>query len=546
MNRDDKKTLALLINYLDEVVEKQVGSKLAILEKKIEHTSLKLNEDGLFAVESKRGPRGFKGLDGDPGAPGRDGRDADPRKVAHNLRLDEDFISLTRGPKGDPGLAGKDADPLDVAASLKEDLNFIALTRGSKGDQGLPGKDADPKVVAESLKRSKLFKESVRGDQGPRGDVGPQGIQGVGVKLIEASSDGIISYTTTDGESAVAGKLDLKSYDDASLKTELQKLKKELDKVRSDVTAQITRSVMAAGSSSGGGEVRIEFMDDFIRPSLSTASYNDIVVYDPVAKKFKVYNVSLDEVIDRINNIEDYLQINIPPLQATPGYLTLNEPLKQFLYDDGTGALIPRGAPDDLVYISKVTVLNSNNEIVEVGTKVVNESIIIDSNESLFNQFVLIDYMQLAANTGPFPSTVNVNNFIDQTGTLVTIPLSAIDAFSVESWNLYDSAGNQISTEFTITDTEIIIKSLAPIFGSRLDLMTNKTQGQGSDVLTYQLNGLSDVISFEAFNITKVNNYAVFDSNDTEISLSNYIYNDKLVFESNFDMVGNYVKVWFT
>lgn len=178
---------------------------------------------GLIGEQGIQGPQGEQGLQGEAGPIGPEG----PRGEV--------------GPRGDIGPVGPRG--LKGAKGEKGDKGDT----GDRGEKGEPGLDGDKGDTGE------------QGPQGPKGERGEQGLQG------PKGEPG------RDGETPDVGPIE-------------SKLLKQFEEFRAAISAQITRLNMGGGSSSGGGEVRFEFLDDVDRDSVKRDGY--YLRYDAASGKF--------------------------------------------------------------------------------------------------------------------------------------------------------------------------------------------------------------------------------------------------------------------
>lgn len=145
----------------------------------------------------------------------------------------------------------------------------IQVFRGDKGDVGLEGKRG---LLGEQ------GEQGVRGDQGARGE---QGIQGEAGRVGPQGLQGDQGETGEQGEQGLAG-VDGQDFDSRDLEKHFTELYNAFTR---QISSQITRMAMArGGGSSGGGEVRLEFLDDVNRNSVKQDGY--FLKYDASTKKW--------------------------------------------------------------------------------------------------------------------------------------------------------------------------------------------------------------------------------------------------------------------
>ena len=180
------------------------------------------------------GPRGGQGIPGEKGERGLIGEQG-PQGPKGDMGL--------QGPIGPRGLLGE-TGPIGPVGP-KGEIGFTG-PQGPKGDQGIQG---------------------LLGEQGPVGPIGPEGPQG---------PKGDKGDT---GPMGPAGK-DGTAVDLAPFKKEIEV---DLQSFKDNISASVSRRNISGGSS-GGGEVRLEFLDDVNRDSVKRN--NMFIKYDASSGKF--------------------------------------------------------------------------------------------------------------------------------------------------------------------------------------------------------------------------------------------------------------------
>lgn len=127
----------------------------------------------------------------------------------------------------------------------------IQVFRGDKGDVGPQGERG---LIGEQGERGEQGIQGVQGPQGDPGRIGPQGLQG------DKGDQG------EKGDKGDPGR-DGQDFDSSQLEKKFTEL---YDNFVRQISAQVTRMAYARGGmdmSGGGGEVRLEFLDDVNRNS---------------------------------------------------------------------------------------------------------------------------------------------------------------------------------------------------------------------------------------------------------------------------------------
>ena len=179
------------------------------------------------------GPRGGQGIPGEKGEKGLIGEQG-PQGPKGDMGL--------QGPIGPRGLLGE-TGPIGPVGP-KGEIGFTG-PQGPKGDQGIQG---------------------LLGEQGPVGPIGPEGPQG---PKGDKGDTGPIGPAGKDGT----------AVDLAPFKKEIEV---DLQSFKDNISASVSRRNIGGGS--GGGEVRLEFLDDVNRDSVKRN--NMFIKYDASSGKF--------------------------------------------------------------------------------------------------------------------------------------------------------------------------------------------------------------------------------------------------------------------
>jgi hypothetical protein len=250
-----------------------------------------LGEQGPAGPQGELGPIGSKGDTGDIGEKGDKGDRGEAGPVGPQGLQGEtgpQGIEGKIGPEGARGEKGEKGDRGDVGPVGPQGLQGEIGPEGPQGIQGLEGRPGSDGAKGEKGDRGLQGLQGVKGDKGDKGDTGPAGPQG------EPGEPG------RDGETP----------DVAPIEKNLNKLFEDL---KGSVTAQVTRLNLGGGSSSGGGEVRLEFLDDVDR---DTAKIDGrYLKFDAATGKFVGATVSEGggatsyNELDDLPNLDQYLQV---------------------------------------------------------------------------------------------------------------------------------------------------------------------------------------------------------------------------------------------
>lgn len=532
MKYEEKKSLALTLRYIDDLVEKRLESRLQQLEDLVSKSALVIQEDsGLALVEGPAGDRGPRGFRGPEGYTGPSGQDASAEDVARELRIDESFISKVVGPKGSDGQDGIDGQDgadgqsvrvEDVVEALVAEKTFLESVKGPRGPRGTDVKAHD---VAEALVKSPDLFEHLKKEFFQSGEDGKNGI---GLSAIVLDESGEIFYTNSEGDKLSAGKLDLpknESVDSDLVFSEIAKLKEEIKRTRAELTAQVTRAIMSSGGggSSGGGEVRIEFMDDFDRTVAPSDMSTGYVRWNQTLGKFEIDGTPLGD-----------LGIQSLIVSANP-----------YLVGDGTSALISRTDPINMNDIYSMYIIDPvTREVVEVSSYEPDTHLLIESNASLFDYIFQINYVETPAAQGPWPFLIETNSVLDATGLHMEIVFADHGIEAVETFRLMRDFSEVDGVVF-LSD-RIIVNSSTPMFGMTVEMMVTYLPGQGTPKVEVPLSGLVSTIDFASRGIARpLNHMVIHNTTNQLVDIVVFLTDTEMRFESSFDMSDLTVNVWY-
>ena len=231
-------------------------------------------EQGPKGDKGDRGERGPQGDTGPQGIQGIEGRQGLQGKQGVQGEKGEKGNIGEQGPKGDKGDKGDRGDTGEQGLQgIKGDKGDKG-DRGEKGDSGEKGKDGKDGLPGAKGERGEKGERGTEGLKGPKGDKGDPGEKG------EKGDPG------EQGPKGDPGK-------DADY-TEIQKdinefknvLQKDVVEYKNKVNAVISKGF--GGGSSGGGEVKLRYLDDVDTTNLSNNKY---LKYNSTTQKFEFANV---------------------------------------------------------------------------------------------------------------------------------------------------------------------------------------------------------------------------------------------------------------
>ncbi len=264
---------------------KVLATSLAFTKKEIkklreDFSSYKVNEDNL------KGPKGDKG---DPGQKGERGFLGSQGEVGPRGPQGEQGLLGEQGPVGPKGEQGEKGDKGDRG---EQGLTGKAGPQGLQGPVGLLGEQGPQGPIGPQGEVGSKGEKGDKGDTGERGEQGLQGEPGVQGEKGEQGIQGLQGPQGQRGEKGEPGPRGLQGLPGESgkdgtavdLKPFKDEIFQDLKGFKDNISAQVSRRNLA-GSSSGGGEVRLEFLDDVQR---STAKVNG---------KFLKYNSTLGKFV---------------------------------------------------------------------------------------------------------------------------------------------------------------------------------------------------------------------------------------------------------
>ena len=265
---------------------------------------------GFIGEPGIQGPVGETGPQGEQGLPGKHITEAQLNENGHLFLYRDDGVQFPignvigeqgpigpvgpqgdKGEKGETGLQGEQGIPGEIGPKGDRGVGGPAGPigpqgiRGEKGEQGIAGPKGDKGDTGDlgpKGDRGEMGIPGLEGLQGPKGDPGPQGEKG------EKGDPG------KDGDSP-----DIEPY--------LKKVSEETKKFQDNIRRTITRASIGGGSS-GGGEVRLEFLDDVDRDSVK--QNNKVLRYNSSTGKFEGATVITEGGAGSGDVANTYLQSN--------------------------------------------------------------------------------------------------------------------------------------------------------------------------------------------------------------------------------------------
>lgn len=221
-------------------------------------------EQGLIGEQGEQGLQGEQGIQGEQGLQGIQGEKGDKGDTGDQGPQGE------RGPQGEQGIQG-----LQGVQGPKGDRGEKG-DRGLAGQNGLDGRDGQDGAMGPAGPKGE---QGVQGKQGPKGERGLQGPQGERGPQGEQGPQGIQGLPGQDGKDA-----DLKS-----IQEEVNKFKEVLQKDVSDYKVKVNQTIAKGfGSSSGGGEVNLRYLDDVDTTNLADGK---VISYNSGSSKFEFVTV---------------------------------------------------------------------------------------------------------------------------------------------------------------------------------------------------------------------------------------------------------------
>ena len=251
--KDDVKSAKVLATSL-------AFTKKEIQKLKEDFSSYKVNEESLKGPKGDKGDpgvkgeRGFLGSQGDIGPRGPQGQQGLLGEQGPVGPIGEQGDKGDKGDRGLQGLTGK-AGP----QGLQGPVGLLG-EQGPIGPQGEVGSKGEKGDKGDTGERGEQGERGLQGEKGNQGDTGQQGVQGLQGPQGQRGETGLPGPQGLQGVPGTDGKdgntVDIKPLED--------KIFEDLKSFKKNISATVSRKNLAAGSS-GGGEVRLEFLDDVDR-----------------------------------------------------------------------------------------------------------------------------------------------------------------------------------------------------------------------------------------------------------------------------------------
>jgi len=323
------------------LVEGPEGPKV---QKVLEGRSGPVGPRGLIGEQGPIGPQGEQGIQGEVGLQGPQGEKGDQG---------EQGIQGPQGEKGEKGDKGDQGEVGSIGLQGPQGIRGQKGEKGEQGDQGERGRDGDVGATGPQGEKGEQGPQGLKGDKGDRGEMGLAGPPGLKGDQGEQGPQGEKGDPGRDGDTPDVAPIE-------------KNLKKLFEDLKGSVTAQVTRLNMGGGSSSGGGEVRLEFLDDVDR---ATAKVDGkYLKYDAASGKFVGATVSggggassYNDLTD-LPNLDQYLQVANNKIVVAGNNVTVTSNSSAYIISTTSG-----GGSTDLTAVTTNIVPTSNNTL-DLGT----------------------------------------------------------------------------------------------------------------------------------------------------------------------------------
>jgi len=360
---DQAKLLAALLGVLQKQntkLKKQLTEELLKeLHSQIEETVIMgppgaQGEMGPRGEKGDTGIQGFQGIPGERGPIGEQGPQGKTGPQGEQGLQGEQGVRGEQGPQGEQGVqgvAGVKGDKGDKGETGEQGLTGAQGPRGEKGAQGEPGPVGPMGPVGPKGEAGEKGDIGLQGPKGERGDIGPIGKMGVEGRPGPKGEKGDVGPEGPQGPKGEDGK----DGETPDIEPYLKKVTSEQKKFEDSIRKTISRASFGGGSS-GGGEVRLEFLDDVDR---DTAKINGrYLKFDSSSGKFVGATVAGGSggSGDVANT---YLQSNFVTNTAFQSYVS-NTNTRLTSLESGGGSI-------DLTAVTTNIVPTSNNNL-DLGT----------------------------------------------------------------------------------------------------------------------------------------------------------------------------------
>ena len=279
---EQAKVLAALLGVLQKQntkLKKQLTEELLKeLDSQIEETVI-MGPPGAPGGMGPRGEKGDTGIQGIQGIPGERSAIGEQGPQGKTGPQGEQGVRGEHGPQGDQGVQGVAGVKGDKGETGEQGLTGAQGPKGEKGAQGKPGPVGPEGQVGPKGETGEKGDIGLQGPKGEGGDVGPRGAMGDQGLPGPKGEKGDVGPEGPRGPQGEDGK----NGDTPDIEPYLKKVTAEQKKFEDSIRKTISRASFGGGSS-GGGEVRLEFLDDVDR---DTAKINGrYLKFDSSSGKF--------------------------------------------------------------------------------------------------------------------------------------------------------------------------------------------------------------------------------------------------------------------
>ena len=318
-------------------------------------------------------------------------------------------------------------------------------------------------------------------------------------------------------------------------------------------------------------EFRISSLESnlsIVSGDVATNEYNINAISNYVTATTNALSDDIADLNQRVNDMEDRLdavEALLNPVIGNKKVITIFA--DYHLAGNGNTVCIDR-SEYDIGSIHFIHVTDANYNTVDVSTEFVDDKIIIESLQSLAGHRINLTIVDTqlrvipSDTSGPFNIEVNGNLYLDSTGTNIAIDYSLYNIQTIESayvtvWNRSTNTDEivYLAETYDHVNDRVIFSSNIPLYGSKVHLYasltsdtSNPMQHIGSDYFEI-LPGIGTTnisVDFSTYNINNIRSFRVEKISDgTVVDVPVTITNQDITFDSNVDLTGHVIKVWY-
>lgn len=291
---------------------------------------------------------------------------------------------------------------------------------------------------------------------------------------------------------------------------------------------------------------------------------------DPRVDKLIIDVSALDLEVDFLRQRVDSLESTIDDITAELFAIYGNERTDKIFLNyhltDNPNKVVFNKEDYKIDKIFSYYVADENEASIEVDLRIEDNKVVILSTQSLFGCNLFVTHIDKREKinpldtSGPFELIVNGNQHINTAGNRITVDYSLFDILEVQAVYLtkynIDKQINEIVPaveQFDYNNGTVSFASNQYLYGCDVHLvvtfnpsLVNDQQHIGWDFIEFDsISGNYQAFDLVALGINTIKSIRIEDASSTFVSVESHITDTQLIIDSNVDLSGHSIKIWY-